>query len=59
MAEHNETGKAGEEQARMYLKKNGYKIHALNWVHNHKEIDIVAEKNETMVFIEVKRNNFV
>lgn len=54
MSEHNETGKKGEELARHHLVQNGYEILDINWQYMHKEIDIVARKNKTMVFVEVK-----
>lgn len=55
MAEHNNTGKAGEERAAEYLIEKGYKILCRNW-HNRgrKELDIVACKDNTLVFVEVK-----
>lgn len=54
MAEHNLLGKEGEEIALRHLKKNGYLIRATNWRAGKKEIDIVAEKDNTLVIIEVK-----
>lgn len=54
MSKHNETGKLGEELARSFLVKNSYKILDVNWRYNHKEIDIVALKDEMLVFVEVK-----
>ena len=54
MAEHNLLGTKGEEIAVRYLKKNGYSIRATNWRYGKKEIDIVAEKDDTLVIIEVK-----
>jgi len=54
MSKHNETGKKGEELARHYLLKKGYEILEVNWHFMHKEIDIVAKINDTMVFVEVK-----
>jgi len=54
MAEHNELGKIGEELARKHLISNGYSIHACNWFFGKKEIDIIAEKDNTMVIVEVK-----
>lgn len=54
MASHNETGKAGEEQAAQWLAKNGYEIVHRNWRHSHYEIDIVAKKGKFLHFIEVK-----
>ena len=48
-------GKKGEEIARDFLVKNGYKIIATN-VHfsRYCEIDIIALDKETLVFCEVK-----
>ncbi|MEI6677026.1 MAG: YraN family protein [Mariniphaga sp.] len=49
-----ELGKKGEEIAVAYLKKEGYKILARNWFHDHKEIDIIAKQGEEIVIVEVK-----
>jgi len=38
----------------LYLKKHGYKILAKNYGNSFGEIDIVAKKDKTIVFIEVK-----
>jgi putative endonuclease len=54
MGQHNETGKVGEEFAREFLIKKGYRILDVNWRYNYKEIDIVARQDQTMVFVEVK-----
>jgi putative endonuclease len=54
MAEHNEQGKFGEEQARAYLKKLGYEILDCNWQFKKFEIDIVAKDLEKIVVVEVK-----
>ena len=54
MAEHNEFGNTGETIAQEYLLQNGYKILETNWHHRHKEVDIKDEKNNMIVFIEVK-----
>lgn len=54
MAQHNETGRKGEELAREYLIEKGYEILDTNWICNHREIDIVALKGDLLVFIEVK-----
>lgn len=47
-------GHAAEEQAAAYLKSQGYLIKAVNWKDRRCEIDIIAEKNRTTYFIEVK-----
>ncbi len=54
MAEHNILGKKGEELAKQFLIENAYKIRYLNWRFKKTEIDIVAEKNNLLVVIEVK-----
>lgn len=54
MAQHNETGKTGEEQAARFLTDNGYEILARNYRHQHAEIDIIAKKGKLLVFVEVK-----
>ena len=54
MAEHNETGKQGEEAAARYLQQKGYEVVARNFRHQHAEIDLVAKKGKLLVFAEVK-----
>ena len=54
MGQHNETGKEGEKAAVQHLLKNGYKIIEVNWRYNFKEIDIIAQQADEMVFVEVK-----
>lgn len=59
MAQHNELGKRGEEEAVEYLKSKGYKIVCRNWRFYGYEIDIVAENEEFIVFVEVKTRTSV
>lgn len=54
MAKHNETGVKGEEIAENFLQTKGYKILHRNWRWERKEVDIIAETNGLLVFIEVK-----
>lgn len=54
MAEHNITGKKGEGVAKQFLEDHLYKIRSTNWRFRAKEIDIVAEKNNVLVVVEVK-----
>ena len=54
MAEHNELGKFGEELAVELLQKEGYIILETNWTFQKAEIDIIAQKENTLVIIEVK-----
>lgn len=44
----------GEEIARGYLEKNGYKIIEQNYKTKYAEIDLVARKGNEMVFVEVR-----
>ena len=59
MAEHNELGKQGEEQAVDFLQKNGYEILETNWIFQKAEIDIIARKEDTLAIIEVKTRSSI
>lgn len=50
----NPVGKKGEDIAVEYLKKKGYKILERNYRKQYAEIDIIGEKDQTVVFFEVK-----
>ncbi|AFD09102.1 YraN family protein [Solitalea canadensis] len=54
MATHNDLGKAGEQIAFDHLVKNGYAIIERNWRYQHSEVDLIAQKNNELIFIEVK-----
>lgn len=54
MALHNELGKKGEQAAAEFMKGKGYKILKRNWTMHRHEIDIVAEDEEFIIFVEVK-----
>ncbi len=47
-------GKRGEELAAEYLANNGYTVTARNARVSHDEIDIIAEDDGHVVFVEVK-----
>lgn len=49
-----ETGALGEKLARDYLEKHGYRIVETNYRCPEGEIDIVAQHQDTLVFIEVR-----
>ena len=48
-----EVGAYGEKVAAKFLKKQGYKIVGKNFVSAHGEIDLIAKKDGTLVFVEV------
>ena len=54
MAQHNELGKKGEQIAIDFLLKKGYKILEKNYRYLKAEVDIIAQKNDTLAAIEVK-----
>lgn len=54
MAESHDLGKTGEDIAARQMTESGYKIRARNWSWGRHEIDIIAEKDDTIVFAEVK-----
>lgn len=54
MADHNETGKAGEEIAAQYLISKSFKILERNWRFKRNEVDIIARDGDEIVFVEVK-----
>ena len=54
MADHNETGKIGEELAVSYLSDKGFIILHRNWVFGKLEVDIIASFKGKLHFIEVK-----
>lgn len=47
-------GLKGEQIALDYLKQKGYSIIQAQWRFKHKEIDIIAQKEQTLVIVEVK-----
>ncbi len=57
MAESHILGQKGEELATDYLIKTGYKILFRNWLWGKHEIDIIAENEDLIIFVEVKTRN--
>ncbi len=51
-------GRLGEDIAKKYLEKQGYKIISQNFRTKTGEIDLIAEKKGTLVFVEVKAGCF-
>lgn len=54
MAESHSLGKRGEKIAVDHLLANGYKIIERNWTTGKREIDIIAEDDNYIIFVEVK-----
>ncbi|AZA47865.1 YraN family protein [Chryseobacterium carnipullorum] len=54
MATHNDFGKIAEDLAAEYLQKNGYKVVKRNFRFQKAEIDIIAEKENLIIIVEVK-----
>ena len=54
MADHNDLGKLGEELAVEFLRKAGYAIRETNWTFQKAEVDIIAQKENTLAIVEVK-----
>ena len=59
MASHNDLGKHGEELAVAFLQENGYDILETNWTFQKAEIDIIAQKENTLAIIEVKTRSSI
>ena len=47
-------GKKGENQAKVFLRNSNYSIIESNFSQNTAEIDIIAKKEKTIYFFEVK-----
>ncbi|WP_440120151.1 YraN family protein [Tenacibaculum sp. Ill] len=54
MAQHNELGKKGEQLAIDSLIEKGYTIVEKNYRFQKAEVDIIAQKEETLAVVEVK-----
>ena len=51
---HKQTGDVGEEIAADWLQQKGYSVLYRNWRYGRSEVDIVAQINDILVFVEVK-----
>lgn len=56
MAEHNDLGKWGEDEAANFLERKGYEVLERDWKMGKRDLDIIAvtENRDTLVFVEVK-----
>ena len=55
MTQHNQRlGVLGERIAERWLRKHGYTILARRFKHGRRDIDLVAQRDQTVAFVEVK-----
>lgn len=47
-------GQLGEETALRFLQKKGYQVLERNWGNKWGEIDLICQKDKTIIFVEVK-----
>jgi len=59
MASHNDLGRRGEEIAKDYLENLGYRILKMNWKYGRAEVDVIADLQGTIIFVEVKTRSSV
>lgn len=54
MSEKLDKGKKGEEYAAHFLVQKGYTILDRNFTSRHSEIDLIVQKDDLLVFVEVR-----
>lgn len=54
MALHLSKGREGEFLACAYLRKKDFDIVTCNWRHRHYEVDVIAQRDGVLHFVEVK-----
>lgn len=57
MSQHLKLGKRGEEIAAEFLLQNNYEIIQQNFKAQNYELDIIAKKDNILIFVEVKTRN--
>ncbi|NDV23890.1 YraN family protein [Desulfovibrio sp. JC022] len=53
-ARHLDFGQAGEDYAVRFLENRGYSVRQRNWRWKQWELDIICEKGDELIFVEVK-----
>lgn len=59
MAQHNDLGEKGEQLAVDYLLQHNYKIIARNYRFLKAEVDIIVQKEDVLVAVEVKTRSSI
>ncbi|CAI8292490.1 MAG: Uncharacterised protein [uncultured Bacteroidota bacterium] len=54
MAQHNRFGNEAEEKALDYLLQKGYTLLGKNYRYGHAEVDLLMQKKEKLICVEVK-----
>ena len=54
MTDNIKKGKEGENLAATFLEEKGYRIVNRNYRYKHAEIDLIVEKTDFLIFVEVK-----
>ncbi len=55
----NELGQKGEDLACQFLEKQGFEIKARNYRYKRAEVDIIAQSEKLLIFVEVKARSGV
>lgn len=59
MTDNIKKGIEGENLAAAFLKEKGYRIIQRNYRYKHAEIDLIVEKDDWLIFVEVKTRTSV
>jgi putative endonuclease len=54
MSDKIQIGKQGEDLAADFLQRKGFTVVARNYRHRHAEIDLIVQKEDWLIFVEVK-----
>lgn len=57
MTDKMETGKLGENLAAEFLVQKGFRVVARNYRCRHAEIDLIVQRDDWLIFVEVKTRN--